>query len=114
MIYQRPRNRHALPLAAGKLVGPVRHAVGEIDFAERGLGHFVTLGSRNTAVDQRQLDVMQRGRARQQIERLKYKANFLIANTRQLVVIHLRNILAVEPVLTLRSRVQAADQIHQS
>ena len=80
MINQRAGNRHPLPLAAGKLVGPVRHAIRKIDFAERCFSHLVAPGSRNAAVDQRQFDVVQRRRSRQQIESLKHEADFLIAN----------------------------------
>src|SRR5437762_13246703 len=53
MVYQRPSDCYALALAAGKLVGPVHHAIGEIDFGERLLGHLAPLRSRNAAVNQR-------------------------------------------------------------
>src|SRR5437588_5221457 len=77
MIHQRAGNRHPLPLAAGKLVGPVRHAIREIDRAQRFPGHLVALSSRNTPVNQRQFDVVQRRRARQQIESLNHELDFL-------------------------------------
>src|SRR2546429_3018914 len=83
MIHQRARNRDPLSLAARKLVGPMHHAIRKIDFAQRCFSHFVTLRSGNAAVDQRQLDVMQRSSAGQQIESLKDKTDFLIAYARQ-------------------------------
>ena len=48
---------------------------------------------RDAGVDQRQLDVVQRGGARQQVERLKDEADLLVADARQLVVVHLADLL---------------------
>ena len=56
---------------------------------------------------------MQRGGARQQIERLKNEPDLLIADPRQFIVGHIADQVAVEIVLALRRRIQAADQIHQ-
>ena len=64
-------------------------------------------------IDQRQLDVVQRGGARQQVEGLEDEADLLVADARQLVVVQLADQLAVEPVAALGGRVQAADQVHQ-
>src|SRR6266404_3040822 len=52
MINQSARDRYALALAAGKLVGPVRHAVSEIDRTKRLFSHFLSPGSGNPTVDQ--------------------------------------------------------------
>jgi hypothetical protein len=91
----------------------VRHAIGKIDCGKRLLRHLMTFRARNTAVDQWQFDIVQRRRARQEVERLKHEADLLIANAGQLVVIHFRNVFAVQPVLALRRRVETSDQVHQ-
>src|SRR5687767_1010133 len=69
--------------------------------------------SADAAIDQWQLNVMQSCCACQQVEGLKYKPDFLIANARKLVIVHFRNILACEPILTLRGRIETADQVHE-
>src|SRR6266498_3911654 len=67
----------------------------------------------DAAVDQGQFHVVKRRSSSEQIEGLKNKPYFLIAYTRQLVVVHFRNILIVKPVLALARRIETADQIHQ-
>src|SRR5882762_10799361 len=101
MIYQGTRDGHALALAAGKLVRPVRHAIREIDSGERLFSHLVPLGSWDAAIDQRQLNVVQGRGPSEEVESLEHKPDFLVANSRQLVVVHLRNVLAVQPILAL-------------
>ena len=64
-------------------------------------------------VDQRQLDVVQRRRARQQVEGLEDEPDLLVPDPGQLVVVHLADLLAVQQVAALARRVEAADQVHQ-
>src|SRR5215213_2159196 len=73
----------------------------------------MSLRRAHTTVDQRQLNIVQRSRAREQIERLKNETDFLVANASKLVVVHLRNVLAVKPVFTLARSIETADQVHQ-
>ena len=79
--------------------------------AQRGL--FLALVGRHAGVDQRQLDIVQRGGAREQVEGLENEADFLVADARQLVVDHLADQIAVDVVLALGRRVETADQVHQ-
>src|SRR5262249_37272545 len=51
--------------------------------------------------------------AGEQVERLEDEPDLAIADVGKLVVVHLRDELAVEEVLALRRRVEAADQVHQ-
>ena len=67
----------------------------------------------HAGVDQRQLDVVERRRARQQIERLEHEADLFVADPRQLVVVHLADLFAVQQVRALARRVEAADEIHE-
>ena len=85
----------------------------ELDLLERGLRALEPLLLRHAGVDQRQLHVVQRRGARQQVEGLEDEADLLVADARQLVVVHLADLLAVQEVGALRRRVEAADQVHQ-
>ena len=73
----------------------------------------MSLRCTDTTVNQRQFDVVKRSSAREQIERLKNKPDFLVADARELVVVHLGDVLSVQPVLTLRRSIETADQVHQ-
>ena len=112
-IHQRSRNRHSLALAAGKLVGLVMHAGFHAHRGQSFSRPLAPLLGRHARVNQRQFDVVQRSRSRQQIEGLKHKSNFSIANARQLIIIQLADQLSVEPVIAFAGRIQAADQVHQ-
>ena len=56
-----PGDRDALPLAAGELVGPMQHAIAELNRLEGFDGAGATLGGRHAGVDEGQLDVVQSG-----------------------------------------------------
>src|SRR5215212_291290 len=113
MIHERTRDRDALSLAARELIGLVSHALSQVYGLERLLRHFMSLRRADASVNQRQLNVVKRSRARKQIESLKNKADFLVANACKFVVVHFRDVLAIEPVLTLTRRIETADQVHQ-
>ena len=83
------------------------------DVGEGFLGARDALGGGRAVVDEGQLDVVQRGGAGQQVEGLEDEADFLVADAGELVVVEFADQLAVEPVLALGRRVEAADQVHQ-
>ena len=83
---ERAGDGDALALAAGELVRPVVHAVREPDRLERRLGAGAPLGPRHAAVDERQLDVRERGRARQELEGLEDEADLAVAEVGERVV----------------------------
>jgi hypothetical protein len=64
-------------------------------------------------VHQRQLDVVERVGARQQIERLEHEPDLLIADVRHLVVGHGRYLLVLELVGALGRSVETADDVHE-
>ena len=80
---------------------------------QRALGALDALLGGHAGVNQRQLHVVQRSGAGQQVEGLEDEADFLVADARQFVVIQFADQLAVQPVAALAGRVQAADQVHQ-
>ncbi len=77
------------------------------------LGALDPLFRRNACIDQRQLHVVQRRGARQQVEGLEDEANLLVADARQLVIVELADQLSVQPVVAFAGSVKAANQIHQ-
>src|SRR5215204_7823507 len=113
MIHERTRDRDALSLAARELVGLVSHTLSQVHGLKRLLRHFMSLRGADASVNQRQLNVVKCSRAREQIESLKDEADFLVANACKFVVVHFRDVLGVEPVLTLTWRIETADQVHQ-
>src|SRR5215212_6872994 len=77
-VDERPGDRDALPLAAGELVRAVPDALAELHPLERLRGAPAPLVGRHAGVDERELDVVQCGRPRQQVERLEYEADLLV------------------------------------
>ena len=117
LVDQRARDRDALLLAARQLVRVVVHALAEADDLEHFLRALVPLGGlhlvRAAVVEQRQLDVVERRRPRQQVEPLEDEADLLVADDRQLVLRHPGDVLAVEEVLPARRPIQAPDDVHE-
>src|ERR1051326_551311 len=113
LVDQGPRDRHPLPLSAGELVGPVIHPVREAHAAERGAGALAPGPRRHPAVHQRELDVLQRRRAGQEIEGLEDEPDLPVPHPGERVVRHAGHFLPVEPVFAAGRRVETADQVHQ-
>ena len=84
---QGPGHRDPLLLAAGELVRLVVAAIGQADEVERGPGPAAPFGGSHPRVRQRQLDIGQRGRARDQVERLEHEADPAVAHQRELPVV---------------------------
>ena len=109
------RNRDALLLAARELVRMMMRALAEADGFQRSHRARVALGRlhRLVRVEQRQLDVVERGRARQKIESLKDKPDLVIANFGELVAAQLGDILPVQEILPARRVIEAPENVHQ-
>jgi hypothetical protein len=74
----RPRDRDALLLAAGKLAGRVAGAVGEAHARQRGAAQLVGFGARFSGhLAQRERDVAERRHVRVEVERLEHHADAL-------------------------------------
>lgn len=65
------------------------------------------------AIVQRNLNVFQNCVLRDQIERLKDKANQMIANVRQIVVAQFRNAVSAEDILATGGPVERTEQVEQ-
>jgi len=103
----------ALALATGEFIRLVHHAGAEIDGGEHLLGAEDAFGGRGAVIDERQFYIMERGGAGEQVEGLEDEANLLVSDAGKLIVVQLRDIVAVEPVFPLRRGVEAADEVHQ-
>ena len=112
-VDQRARDGDALALPARELVGMVAHAVLEADALERLGGAPAALGARHPRVDHRQLDVLERGGARQQMEGLEHEPDLAVADAGELVLRGVLDRLLVEAIGAGAGRVEAADQVHQ-
>src|SRR6266481_5877964 len=113
LIDQGAGNGNALTLAAGELVRLVIHARSQVNGLQCAFCPRNSLFRRRTAVDEWQLDVVQRGSSRQQVEGLEDEADFFVANTGGFVVVQLADQISIEPVAPFAGRIQAADQVHQ-
>ena len=113
IVHQRAGDRHPLALPPGELVRPVAHPIVELDQAERSGRPLVADRRRDARVDQGQFDVVQRGRPRQQVERLEDEPDLLVPDAREIVVVHPADVLAVQQVLAARRRIETADEVHQ-
>src|SRR3954471_23833013 len=63
-------------------------------------------------VQHRQLDVLERRSARQQVESLKNETDFLVAYIGQFIPVELRDIYSIEEVFPGGWPVEAAERIH--
>src|SRR3569623_3054736 len=88
-------------------------AMREADPRERLLRARRALLRRDAAVHERQRDVLHRGRARQQLEALEHEAELAIAHVRALGIGESLHVLAREPVLPARRRVETAEDVEQ-
>src|SRR5882762_8810312 len=82
-VHQRARHRHTLLLPAGHLRRVMLRPVGKSDHRQRLDGAFSSLGLIDFCVQRGQFRVFERRRSRQQIESLKHKPAFLVAEDRK-------------------------------
>src|SRR5664280_167624 len=111
--HESARDRDALPLPARELVRVVMGAVRKADVGERLLRPFTPLLLRDAGIDERQLDLGERARAGEQVERLEDEPDFPVPDASQVVVGHLLHGRSVELVDAARGRVEAPDQVHE-
>jgi hypothetical protein len=110
---QRTRDGDALLLTAGQLARQVVLAPVQTHLRQRGARPLVLIGERQVAVVERQLDVLQRRRARQQVEVLKDEAELAIAQRRARVGGEMRDVLAAEAIGARGRTIEAANDVHE-
>ena len=106
-------NRHALLLAAGEFIGPVRTAIGQADQLQCDLGIALALRAVEPGQQQRQLDVLLRGQGGHEVVELEHETDVLAAPVRELAVAEAVDALAFYLDLATAGRVQPPDQVEQ-
>ena len=101
---------HALALAARELAGLVIRAMGQTHGLE---GRDCRFPRRPSLVVKRQLHVLERARAREEIIGLKNEPDPQPAHAGELVIVERAHVLALEEVAAARGNVEAAQDIHQ-
>ena len=89
------------------------HALLEIHLPHGVAGLFNAHVRAHAGIDQRQLDIVQRGGAWKQVEGLKNEPDFLVPDARQIVVDHIADEVSVDVIQALGRRIQTADQVHE-
>src|SRR2546423_10085193 len=108
---ERPGDRDTLLLAAGELARPVGAPIAEADLAGELLEP--TLLRLLAGDRQREHDVLLRRQHREQVEELEDEADVLTPELRQLRVVQLRDVRAVDVDVARGRAVEPGEQVHQ-
>src|SRR5262245_50631352 len=84
-------------------------AVTEPDLGKQGAGAREPGTARDTRVDHRQLHILQRGGARQQIEGLEHESDAAIADRRKVIVVERVHLDALETIRAAGCPIEAAE-----
>src|SRR5438876_12227452 len=90
-------------------------AAAKADRSKDAVGFFPELGIRQAlcAINQRQLNILSRRCARQQIKILEDEADFAVANVGEPIAIEARNIGPVQHVMARSRSVETPQNIHE-
>ena len=110
---QRARQAHALLHAARQFVGVAGGPHGQAHLLQRGTGGGLAFAQRHAGQLQPEGGVLQHRQMRQQRERLEHHADVLAAEVAQLLVVVLRDVLAVDHDAAGRRLDQAVEHAHQ-
>ena len=109
-----PRDSDALLLAAGELVRPVAFPMGQADPFQSLVGSAVPLVTSDTAVEERQLDVFQRGRTRQERRQMEDEPDLPVPDVGAPTVEECRRLLSTKEIATGIRSLQQRQEVHQS
>src|SRR5688500_12032057 len=110
---ERSRDRHALPLATGKLIGFVQRPRFEADARECRVCSLAPNGGREATRDQWLRDVVGKGGSRHQIVALEDEADLAVAHASELILAQSRDRLTIERIRAGGWKVQAPENVHQ-
>ena len=115
-VDQRARNGDALLLSTGELARVMRRPLRKAHRVERRQSTVAAFASRQPlgVVEKRQLDVLDRGCSREQVEALEHEPDLLVPDAGLLVGRELGNVFSREKVLAVRGTVQTTEDMHQS
>src|SRR3546814_20907564 len=86
----------------------------EAHLVERRHRLITARGPRLAAIEQRQLDILERARARQQVEALKHEAEILAPQQRALIAVEPFDMMATEQEFALGRHIEATEDVHRS
>jgi hypothetical protein len=113
VIYQRPRDGHALLLAPGELAGAVVRSASELD-GRQGFQRPLPPGlPGKSAVDHGQFHVAERSHAREQVERLKHETDATVPQEREGVVVERLYSHPFKDIPPGGGSIEAAQDAHQ-
>src|SRR5262245_2072937 len=106
-------NDDPLLLSPGELIWPVMSAVGQSDPVERFLSSAASFRTTNARVNERQLDIFQRGCPRQKGRQLEYEANVLVPDGGALVLTQFRDCPPIQCILAAIRPLQKTQKSEQ-
>src|SRR5205823_5679611 len=112
-IHDRAGDGDALLLAARELVRMMLEARAEADPFERFYRALFAFAAADAGVDERELDVLDRARAGEQVEVLEDEAEEVIARFGELAFVHARDFATGEEIAAAGRAIEAADHVHQ-
>src|SRR5260370_4769456 len=112
IVHEGAGDSDALLLSAGKLVRIVLLAAMQSHHFEQFRGAPLTL-ARPGRVEQRQFDVLERGRAREQIETLEDEADAAAADCGEFLLSERRDVNAFERIMPAGRPIETSEDIHQ-
>src|SRR5258705_11967468 len=114
VVSQRLSVADTLVLAAGALIGMVAKPVAEA-YGLRRVGRALPplRGGHLARVEQRELDVLDRGCAREQVEPLEHEADLRVAHVREVARRERRHVVPVQEVASGGRPIEAAEQMHE-
>src|SRR5216683_508639 len=112
VVHERARDSDALLLSAGKLVRIVLFAAMQSHHFEQFRGAPLALACPG-GVEQRQFDVLERGRAREQIKTLEDEADAAAADCGEFLLTERGDVNAFERIMPAGRPIETSEDIHQ-
>ena len=114
MIDQGAGDGDALLLAAGKPTGCVVSTVGEAHQRERFFRAFALVASANTGttIKHRQLDVLERGGAGEQVEALKHEPDIPVPQVGEFITVQVADAHTIKQEPSAGRAIQTAERVH--
>ena len=113
IVGESERDGDALLLAPAQFLRPLPPFGLEAHQIEQRLRACMALGFGDARHDHRQLEVLERGDARNEIEELKHEADAQQAMLFERALVHLREILSIDDDLSRRRPIDSAEQVEQ-
>src|SRR5437763_1806933 len=89
-------------------------AIAEADLGEHVHRALVTFSAFESAlIEQRQLHVVESGRAREQVEALEHEPDLPVAHRRELILRHPRDVVSIEEVLARCRAIETTRNVHE-